>query len=47
MAGKGFIVNFPGIPAIVYTVDRFASIKGEYVNSFRYCNFVVEREGGR
>ena len=27
-------------------VDRFAGIKGEDCDSFRYCNFVVEHEGG-
>lgn len=27
-------------------VDRFASIKGEDCDSFRFCNFVVEHEGG-
>ncbi len=27
-------------------VDRFASLKGEDCDSFRFCNFVVEHEGG-
>lgn len=27
-------------------VDRFASIKGEDCDGFRFCNFVVEHEGG-
>jgi len=31
---------------IQLAVDRFASIKGEDCDSFRFCNFVVEYEGG-
>ena len=53
---KGLKIEMPGvlnsfqpiinIIPVQLAVDRFASIKGEDCDSFRFCNYVVESEGG-
>ena len=53
---KGLKIEMPEIPysfqpiiniiPMQLAVDRFANIKGEDCDSFRFCNFVVEHEGG-